>query len=564
MKVHVRKLLLTILFFLFFSSHAFSVNVMTPYKDFVPPTEFYNGATFIIESSNFSHEKFWTELDKANSSYNINTITIYGLETFDNKDLEYIFSCITRLNMKLVVRLESYSSDFAFRAIDAENVVQQHERIYEFCARAENRDTIAYFAINMPVDDPLVQKNAGGLNSKAWIAAQLEYAYEIIALLRNQAKRYGWDDVPLYLSVFYGWDNSFNIPSYKECGADGYFINNYSYPDGAIAKSGDKADKLINAKRLKVSMDRFVSQYGDNVPLVMEWGFHTVEYNEGVVANQNAGLVWDRDAKEQAMKATVDFYKKNYPQVRGCLYFGYNLFKEEGNPPVLLDWCLRYPTIGWCAASLSTFRGSVKQAGDNGVVLTEKGDSIEFSECPEAQMLILYYSADTQVKLNLYSGGRKRRSVFLPRTEGKIYYGIPVINADGASFSLVLEDGGELYIESVLFSGSLEAEYALGAKCLEEKTASNGYATTLNENAITFSGVRGGDELILSYKAKDKAKLTLSMDGKRVAFSVPASKDFRTINVKIPVYRNAEISIMSDSGSLLLDSVEFKGIPKSK
>ena len=45
---------------------------------------------------------------------------------------------------------------------------------------------------------------------------------------------------------------------------------------------------------------------------------------------------------QQAIRATLEYYS-TVPEFRGYLYFGYNLYKEEGEPPAVMDWALRYP-----------------------------------------------------------------------------------------------------------------------------------------------------------------------------------------------------------------------------
>ncbi|MPN55677.1 hypothetical protein SDC9_203361 [bioreactor metagenome] len=51
----------------------------------------------------------------------------------------------------------------------------------------------------------------------------------------------------------------------------------------------------------------------------------------------------NRAAKERAIRATIDYYRTMVPEFRGALYFGYNLYKEEGTPPAIMDWTLVYP-----------------------------------------------------------------------------------------------------------------------------------------------------------------------------------------------------------------------------
>lgn len=554
------------LFSLLLMSFSLFASVMTPYVEKVDPEEFYNGATFDIGPGNFNNEEFSKELEKANSLYNINTITIYGFEGLSQSSQQYIFSELSRLGMKIVIRIESYPQDFSFSEADAKAVVSSYSALIDFCSDENRRDTVAYFALNMPVDDIAVQRNAGGLNTRAWIDAQKSYASAFVRLMREECARNGWDDAKMYLSVFYGWDNTFKTPSYKDAGADGYFINNYTYPDSISLSSSDPLE-IINAKRLAVSMKTYEKQYGD-APVVMEWGFHTIDFNGGIQPNQTAGLVKNLYAKEIAMKATLDFYKENYPQVRGCLYFGYNLLKEEGNPPALLDWCLVYPLMeGWNDAVNALASEGVIFSEDGWVFLSDEGSSLEFDNCPELQMISVYYRSDVDSTVKIYSDGRSRGTFSIPASKEDAIIGIPLIGSEDASLKMELQDGS-IFIKSVFLSSVLEAEYALGAKIKEDGAASNGYGASLingPDNAVAFPRVRGGEKLSLTYKTESETAVTLMLDGKRAAFNVDSTNgEYKTITVTIPVYRNADISVYADNDDFILDFMKFSGIPATR
>lgn len=554
------------LFSLLLMSFSLFASVMTPYAEKVDPEEFYNGATFDIGPGNFNNEEFSKELEKANSLYNINTITIYGFEGLSQSSQQYIFSELSRLGMKIVIRIESYPQDFSFSEADAKTVVSSYSALIDFCSDENRRDTVAYFALNMPVDDIAVQRNAGGLNTRAWIDAQKSYASAFVRLMREECARNGWDDAKMYLSVFYGWDNTFKTPSYKDAGADGYFINNYTYPDSSSLSSSDPLE-IINAKRLAVSMKTYEKQYGD-APVVMEWGFHTIDFNGGIQPNQTAGLVKNLHAKEIAMKATLDFYKENYPQVRGCLYFGYNLLKEEGNPPALLDWCLVYPLMeGWNDAVNALASEGVIFSEDGWVFLSDEGSSLEFDNCPELQMISVYYRSDVDSTVKIYSDGRSRGTFSIPASKEDAIIGIPLIGSEDASLKMEFQDGS-IFIKSVFLSSVLEAEYALGAKIKEDGAASNGYGASLingPDNAVTFPRVRGGEKLSLTYKTESETAVTLMLDGKRAAFNVDSTNgEYKTITVTIPVYRNADISVYVDNDYFILDCMKFSGIPATR
>lgn len=316
---------------------------MTPYKKSYGDGH-YAGATFDLDSAQRDKVQIRTGLEKM-KALNMNTVTIYGFED-ESKDLrDYIFSELKRLGMRIVIRIERYDAEsFAFTKSDAKKVLESHYDILEYISSSERKGQVAYLAVNMPVDDTAVQKNAGGLNSKKWKNAQVEYADEMISLLRSYLSGQGFSDAKLYLSVHYGWDNSFDIPSYGSAGADGYFINCYSYPYiryGYAPKADAERDILIDSGHIDECMEIYKGQYG-NAATVIEFGFHTMEYNGWKKTNQTAGLVWDREAKARAMQETVGYYEEAYPFVDGWLYFGYNLLKEEGDDGAVMDWCLNY------------------------------------------------------------------------------------------------------------------------------------------------------------------------------------------------------------------------------
>jgi hypothetical protein len=73
--------------------------------------------------------------------------------------------------------------------------------------------------------------------------------------------------------------------------------------------------------------------------VVVEYGVQTAE-RHGDRPGQTAGLVADRAAKARALAATTRFYCSAYPSVRGTMYFGFNVFKAEGDPPATADFGL--------------------------------------------------------------------------------------------------------------------------------------------------------------------------------------------------------------------------------
>ncbi len=328
--------------------------ILSPYPSFCNYSDFIQGATYELPQS---PSAIFAELREAKEKAHLNSITVYGLENVPEAAKDVLFAALDELDMKIAVRIESYDSDFAFRVADAEKVVAAYAPLIRYLSDESRSSCIAYFALNMPVDDGDVQDNAGGLNTSSWINAQREYAEELVRLMKEEMAACGLS-VPLYLSVFYGWNNDFRIPSYASAGADGYFMNNYSYPIRGYNYSEWESSRyedlpsvswsdsdLINAQRLAISLETYIEQYtradGTLPPLVMEWGIHTADYNNKKPTQQSAGLVKDIEAKKNALTATYEFYS-DYDFVQGFMYFGYNLLKAEGSDNAIMDWCLNY------------------------------------------------------------------------------------------------------------------------------------------------------------------------------------------------------------------------------
>jgi hypothetical protein len=179
----------------------------------------------------------------------------------------------------------------------------------------------------MPVDDPRVRGRE----------RQATYAAEAVAAVRSAAPGF-----PVFLGLFYGWDGSYDTPSYASAGADGYVLTNYSYPGNRVATAATAIDGLIDTPRLQKAMDRATgSDPGKRI--VVEYGFQTLAFQHGHRPDQAAGLVADHAAKEKAMRATTEFYRSHYPDVIGTMYFGFDIVKPEGRPPRPLDFALESP-----------------------------------------------------------------------------------------------------------------------------------------------------------------------------------------------------------------------------
>ena len=541
--------------------------IMTPYIEKTDPDVYRAGATFDIPSD-VSKDYITASLERMSSIYNINTITIYGLENLPLEIRDHIFNELDRLGMKIVVRVESYDpSEFAFTKADARNVLSLYSALLDYVSTEDKRDNVAYFAVNMPVDDPRVQANAGGLNSQPWQDAQVVYAQEIVRLLRDYLGQRGFTDARLYLSVHYGWDNSFKIPAYESAGADGYFINCYSYPAihfSTIPTADAERKVLIDTPHIDECMRLYQNQYGD-APVVMEFGFHTMEYNNWVRTDQTAGLVWDRAAKAKAVQETISYYKEEYPFVEGALYFGFNLLKEEGSDNAVMDWCLEYPAnaiAGWADAYTS---GDAYIEGDM-IVLPSAGSSVAFRDVPQLQEIVIRYSATAPVDIRITTNGRTQKTLTLPASDDVTAYPIPVVVVEGYELRVEHLGGGGLSIASLLLLENLEPEWSFEG-ALEDDDASGGLYVrgfTDKTSPISFYGVRGGESISVCYRADEDCILYIMLDGRTARFPLAASDDFTTAQAKLPVYRDADLSFYTDSESLDLDYIRLEGIPGVK
>lgn len=550
---------------------------ITPYDKQEKPEQFVNGATFVLKQTDDYEEWLSTELKRAHDTYHINTITVYGLEQFDDAYKACLFQTLKELDMKICVRIEGYDGKtFAFTSEDAADVIRRHKSLVEFTCRPENRDVVFYYALNMPVDDGQVQQNLGGVNSEKSRKNQVEYAKEIVRLMRELTAQNGYDNAKMFLSVFFGWDVSYDVPSYAPAGADGYFINNYTYPiAGKLPDSSASEEDIINAQRLKKTMDKFLAVYPKKPPLVVETGFHTLEYNNGVMPGQTGGLVYDRATKEVAVKAIVRFYKENYSNVIGLLYFGYNLFNQEGNPPAEMDWALLYPTEQENDAESAVLGENAElkkdeAAGSGRVIHLKKGGSAVYQECPATQQVVLTYRAAKEAVLQFVSRGAVKKEVTLPASETYRAYGIPLTVVEDYDLEMVCSQG-EIYLDKVCFFERMEAEYAqcVGELQIQKRNgASHGYVVediTGQERALRFVGTRGGDKLLIIYAAERETTLILEKGGKKYSVKLPAATELTELALEIPVAQGEDILLYEEADNgLILDNVAFSGPPAGK
>lgn len=151
------------------------VNAMAPYEAFVDPDTFFSGAVLDLKKEGDVHAWITRELENMKYGYNINTLNIYGLEGFDsgdsNENKDFLFEELTRLGMKVVVRIEAYSDTFAFQVSDLDYVFNTYQKLIEYVCGDGKRQQVAYFALNMPVDDPQVQPEAGRRHQRRAVEA---------------------------------------------------------------------------------------------------------------------------------------------------------------------------------------------------------------------------------------------------------------------------------------------------------------------------------------------------------------------------------------------------------
>jgi hypothetical protein len=321
---------------------------MTPYPSLVVPETFVQAAVFDLGREPATGPQLASDLRTMRDTDHVNTINVYGLESWDaagsSARKDALLADLTSLQLKMIVRLERYdTSQFAFTVADLDYVFNSYGPLLRYLSAAGRSDRVAYFALNMPVDDSRVQNRLGGINSALSKQRQQQYAQAFVSRLRTVLRQDGFASARAYLGVFYGWDNSYDLPSYAQAQPDGYFLSNYSYPGATVADENASDAELINQSRLRIAAQRFTGQYG-SASVVVEYGFHTVEFNHGTPPSQTAGLVATIAAKQKALKATTAFYRSGFGTVTGTSYFGYNLVKQEGTPPALLDWALDYAT----------------------------------------------------------------------------------------------------------------------------------------------------------------------------------------------------------------------------
>lgn len=563
-------------------------NEMSPYEesDFVSlyenPDGFISGSTLIFNHDINFRDRLSIDLKRMREKFYVNTVGVYDLINMNAEDRDFFFQELRKNEQKVVVRIENYdASAFCFdKDEDVDWVMNYYEPLLSYLK--DHLEEIAYFAINMPVDDETVANNfTQGRNDPEWADNQVSYADEIVKQLRAY---FAPDDVTLYISVFYGWDYTYPTPSYVDISnpADGYFLNNYVYPtDGVIQDETAELSELINQNRLQQAMDLFMSQYPD-APKIIEYGFHTLEFNNGKPNTQTAGLVQNAAAKSKALKAITNYYKNGTSQIegedksfgfRGSLYFAQNLYKEEGNPLVLNDWALDYPNQGITEAedeSSVLYYGGVTPE-DTVVKLTQTGNGIGFFNLREGEILRIKYSADTDGTITPYINGAKQEKITYTQGEDQFLYVNSSIPLQG-SVDLRRESGdGEIWIDSIYVYDKYEAEigaYQSAERIQNDSNASGEQSVKLNSeySTLEYEHVKEGTKLILGYGSDSDGALELYINdvlSQTVPFEATIEDGIlgyeeKELSVYIP--EDAKITWKQKEGNVFFDYMQVKGV----
>lgn len=561
---------------------------VTPYGgDFVDlyrdPNGPIDGATYIFNPTADFQDRMAFDFAHMKTAENVNTIGFYNLVQMTDADRNALFDDLESNHQKAVVRIENYdASTFDFdnndpTHADANSVISYYnsdDRTHGYTAllsyliRTGRLADIAYFAVNMPVDDGTVTSHfPGGRNNPAWATSQVAYADYLIGRLREilggRAK--------LYLSVFYGWDYSYNTPSYANVAhpADGYFFNNYSYPASTPPDETAGPSVLINQPRLQIGMDRFKAQYPTQ-PVVVEYGFHTMEYNRGGMPGQTAGLVATLAAKTLALKDTTAYYRNL--GVRGSMYFAQNLYKEEGSPPSIDDWTLDYPNTGAVEAE----DGNTVQYYDNGRVTANPSTADSTASGGRAVTLdgrkaidFIDMAQASVVRLRSRSNGGATLSVSVNGAAAQPLRLAPSANWTTATFDLSVPLQGSIRlthapgdagvtVDQLSVQPYYEAESGTGAnaRVYRDALASGGLGVTLSGpgSRVDFArGMKPGTRLLLRYAASTDSAVTVAVTGQKPrTVTLPATGGTstyadRTVAVTVPAGAAVRVALAGPS-----------------
>ncbi|MCU7724289.1 hypothetical protein ODJ79_11235 [Actinoplanes sp. KI2] len=575
-----------------------AANLLTPY-DPAHYTDLYTdsggpitGATYIFNPTVDWQRRMAFDLAQMRQA-GVNTVGLYNLVQMTDAERDTLFAELERNRMKAVIRIEWYDQQtFAFTAADAARVLSYYSSddpahgytgLLPYLARRQKLADVVYLAVNMPVDDGKVSSRfvtaqyPDGRKNPRWATSQPPYADRLLAGLRAVT-----GCTKLYLSVFYGWDQSYPTPSYAGIAhpADGYFLNNYSYPISGTPpdENASTADRL-NEPRLRSALDRMIGQYG-TAPKVIEYGFHTLDFNNGVLPNQTAGLVSTVAAKRKALTETTAYYKDPAFGVRGTLYFAENLFKPEGNPPATMDWALGTPVAeaqaedttdvqyyaGGSPADTTTVADPTAWGGE-AVTLSSPGAALVFYNLTAASVVQLRYRAAQATDLLMSMNGATPRTLHLPAaTDWSTYTADLAVPLQGGVTLQRPASGAAVTIDWLGGKADNEAELAerTDATLVPASGASRGEALSMpagRPGAFTVDPAPGGTRIQIRYAATEAA--TVRLTGAATAtVGLPATGGaFTTVTVETTVTSGAALVVTRDSagGDLLLDYLRIDG-----
>jgi hypothetical protein len=572
-----------------------AANLLTPYDPahytdlYTDPGGPVTGATYIFNPTVDWQRRMAFDLAQMRQA-GVNTVGLYNLVQMTDAERDTLFAELERDRMKAVIRVEWYDQQtFAFSTADADRVLRYYTGddpahgytgLIPYLVRRKKLADVVYLAVNMPVDDGKVSgrfttaQYPDGRQNPRWAAAQPPYADRLLAGLRAMTGGAG-----LYLSVFYGWDQSYPTPSYAGIGhpADGYFLNNYSYPtSGTPADENASTADRLNEPRLRSALDRMIGQYGA-APKVIEYGFHTLDFNDGVLPDQTAGLVRTVAAKRKALTETTAYYQDPAFGVRGTLYFAENLFKPEGNPPATMDWALGAPVAEAQAEDTTAVQ---YYAGDSpadtqpvadstawggaAVTLSAAGSALVFYDLDAASVVQLRYRAAQATDLLMSMNGGTPRTLHLPAAADWSTCTVDLdVPLQGAVTLQRPSAGAAVTVDWLGGKADNEAELAerTGATPVTAPGASRAEALRMpagQTSSFTVDPVRGGTRVQIRYAATEAA--TVRLAGTTVALPATGGS-FATLALETTVTSGQALTVTRDGGpgDLLLDYLRIDG-----
>jgi trimeric autotransporter adhesin len=196
-----------------------------------------NGSTYIFNPVVNFVDRMAFDFAHMRTVSQVNAIGFYNLVQMTDPQRDALFADLEANRQKAIVRIEYYNAPtFDFdnndpSHADVNSVIAHYtsdDRIHGYTGlipyliKNNKLKDIAYFAVNMPVDDGIVADHfksptySNARDNPAWASSQVTYADNVINRLRGVLG--GPAAAKLYLSVFYGWDQSYPTPSYAGVG----------------------------------------------------------------------------------------------------------------------------------------------------------------------------------------------------------------------------------------------------------------------------------------------------------------------------------------------------------